>query len=285
MTGTNDPAVMSLTSLKRKEPTMEIQKTFIYRYKDKNGTPLCIYLCDIQTKGKILIMPLTENNSGNVYKLSVTRQYADLDHYKEINKEAVVSALFLNSKPVQVPESDLKYIQEYVIKHYMDRICNNAITNNLSLLLFESIYQFISWKHKKFLLNFQPYERHTTIYENGIYWASLGVNVGSELNKNRPVLIWKKRCNGDDEKDYSYIVIPITSKKKRKHYYMNVPIDINGSQSYLRIEDMRRINIKRITRPILTPEKKLIFIDENKRTEIIEAIQAFYIFENRHKSS
>lgn len=283
--GRNESTVMSMASLKRKEPTMEIQKTYIYRYKDKIETPLCIYLCDIQTKGKILIMPLTENNSGNVYKLSVTRQYADLDNYKEINKEAVISALFLNSKPVQVPESDLKYIQEYIIKNYMDRICSNAVTSNLSLLLFESIYQFISWKHQKFLLNFQPYKRHTTVYENGIYWASLGVNVGSELNKNRPVLIWKKRCNGADEKDYSYIVIPITSKKKRKHYYMNVPIDINGSQSYLRIEDMRRINIKRITRPILTSEKKLIFIDENKRKEIIDAIQKFYIFENRHKSS
>lgn len=264
---------------------MEIQKTYIYRYKDNGETPLCIYLCDIQTKGRILIMPLTENISGNVYTLSVTRQYADLDHYKEINKDAVVSALFLNSKPVQVPESDLKYIQEHVIKHAMDRICNSAVTSNLSLLLFESIYQFISWKHQKFLLNFQPYERRTTVYENGIYWASLGVNIGSELNKNRPVLIWKKRCNGADEKDYSYIVIPITSKKKRKHYYMNVPIDINGCPSYLRIEDMRRINIKRITRPILTSEKKLIFIDESKRKEIIEAIQKFYIFENRHKSS
>jgi len=264
---------------------MELNKTFIYRYKDNGKTPLCIYLCDVQTKGKILIMPLTDDTSGNVYKLSVTRQYADLDQYKEINKENIISALFLNSKPVQIPKSDMKYIQEYIIKHYMNKICSNAVSSNISDILFELIYQFLSWKHQKFLLNFQPYKRSTTIYENGIYWASLGVNVGSELNKNRPVLIWKKRCNGADEKDYSYIVIPITSKKKRKHYYMNVPIDINGNQSYLRIEDMRRINIKRITRPILTSEKKLIFIDDNKRKEVIEAIQKFYIFENRHKSS
>ena len=66
---------------------------------------------------------------------------------------------------------------------------------------------------------------------------------------------------------------------------MNVSIDINGSESFLRIEDMRRINIKRITRPILTSDKKLIFIDEDKRKEILEAIQKFYIFENKHKSS
>lgn len=236
---------------------MELRKTYIYRYKDKQGTPLCIYICDIQTKDRILIMPLTEDSSGNVYKLSVTRQYADLDHYKEISKNTIVSALFLNSKPVKVPDSDLKYIQKYIITSYMDKISNNALASNLSITLFESIYQFLSWKYQKFLLNFQPYSHKTTVYENGIYWASLGVNVGSELNKNRPVLIWKKRCNGADEKDYSYIVIPITSKEKRKQYYMNVPLNINGKQSYLRIEDMRRINIK----------------------------QKFYIFENKHKNS
>lgn len=106
---------------------MELRKTYIYRYKDKQGTPLCIYICDIQTKDRILIMPLTEDSSGNVYKLSVTRQYADLDHYKEISKNTIVSALFLNSKPVKVPDSDLKYIQEYIITSYMDKISNSAL--------------------------------------------------------------------------------------------------------------------------------------------------------------
>ncbi len=264
---------------------MKIQKTYIYRYKDGLETPLCIYLCDIQIKDRILIMPLTEICSGNVYKLSVTRQYADLDNYKEISKDTIISALFLNSKPVRVPESDLKTIQEYIIQKHMLKLSNTAININISTWLFESIYQFINWKYQKFLLNFQPYKRKTTVYENGIYWASLGVNVGSELNKNRPVLIWKKRCNGANEENYSYIIIPITSKQKRKQYYMNVPITINGQPSYLRIEDMRRINIKRITRPILDMENKLIFIDENKRKEIIEAIQKFYIFENKHKTS
>lgn len=264
---------------------MELKKAYIYRYQDKQETPLCIYLCDMQTKGRILIIPLTENASGNVYKLSVTRQYADLDHYKEISKDNIVSVLFLNSKPVKIPDSDLKYIQEYIITSYMEKISRSALASNLSITLFESIYQFLSWKHQKFLLNFQPYSRNTTVYENGIYWASLGVNVGSELNKNRPVLIWKKRCNGSNEKDYSYIVIPITSKEKRKQYYMNVPININNRQSYLRIEDMRRINIRRITRPILDENHNIIFIDENKRKEIIDAIQRFYIFENKHKNS
>ena len=64
---------------------------------------------------------------------------------------------------------------------------------------------------------------------------------------------------------------------------MNVPIDINGTTSYLRIEDIRRINIKRISRPILDDRNAIIFIDDDKRKEIIDAIQRFFIFENKHK--
>lgn len=66
---------------------------------------------------------------------------------------------------------------------------------------------------------------------------------------------------------------------------MNIPIDINGRPCYLRIEDMRRINIKRFTRPILNDNKKILFIDNNKRDEIIDAIKKFYIFENQHKTT
>lgn len=264
---------------------MDIKKNYIYRYREKSGTPLCIYLCDTQTQDRILIIPLTENNTGNVFKLSVTKQYADLDSFKEIHKSNIVSALYLDSKPVRIPTTDAEVIQKYIIQKIMSDISADAQGNNTSLTLFESIYQFVRWKGQKLRMNTQPYVKKTNVYENALYWAALGVNVGSELNKNRPVLIWKKRCNGDDESTYSYIAIPITSKQKNKHYYMNVPIDINGRTCYLRIEDMRRINIRRISRPILDDCKKFIFIDEDKRREINEAIGKFYIFENRHKKS
>ncbi len=264
---------------------MALKKTYIYHYKDGDNTPLCVYLCDTQVKSRILIVPLTSVTSENTYKLSVTNQYADLDHFKEIDRDAVTNPLYLNSSHVRISISDMIILEVYIIKNIMDTICSNAFSVNTSLQLFESVYQFLSWKRQKLLLNFQPYKKKTDIYENGIYWASLGVNIGSELNKNRPVLIWKKRCSGDNEENFSYIIIPITSKEKNKRYYMNVPIDINGTTSYLRIEDMRRINIKRISRPILDDHNAIIFIDDDKRKEIIDAIKRFFIFENKYKKT
>lgn len=264
---------------------LDIKRTYIYRYKDLDNTPLCIYLCNTQAKDRILVVPLTPNPSNTTFKLSVTNQFADLTNYKEIKKSAIISPLFLGSKSVKVPETDLKQIQTFILSDIISKIANDAQINNTSLPLFESIYQFLKWKWQKLLLNVLPYKTKTTVYENAIYWASLGVNVGSELNKNRPVLIWKKRCNGDNEKDFSYIIIPITSKLKSRRYYMNVPISINDRQCYLRIEDMRRINIKRISRPILDDKNNILFIDNDKRKEIITAIEKFFVFDNKHKTT
>lgn len=263
---------------------MNLRKGYIYRYKYNKQEPLCIYLCDTQSKSRILIVPLTEKSDGNVYKLSVTKQYASLDDYKEINTDNITSVLYLNSKPVRVPDTDLHAIQHFILDDIMKKICLDVHSNNVSHLLFETLYQFLKWKWQKLLLNVKEFQRKTNIYENGLYWASLGINVGSELNKSRPVLVWKKRCNGEDEENYSYIVIPITSKEKAKKYYMNVPIVINGRSCYLRIEDMHRINIRRFTRPILD-NNKIIFIENSKRNEIIDAIKKFYIFENQHKTT
>lgn len=263
---------------------MGLRKGYIYRYKYNDQEPLCIYLCDTQSQNRILIVPLTEKDEGNTYKLSVTKQYASLDEYKEITTENIIGVLYLKSTPVRVSDADLHTIQHFILEDIMAKICSDVHSSNTSYLLFEALYQFLKWKQQKLLLNTTAFQKKTTVYENGLYWASLGINVGSELNKSRPVLIWKKRCNGENEENYSYIVIPITSKDKAKKYYMNIPIDINGRPCYLRIEDMRRINIKRITRPILNNNNKILFIDNNKRNEINEAIKKFYIFENQHKS-
>lgn len=264
---------------------MNIQKTFIYRYKKGTSCPLCIYMCDTQAKNKVLIVPLTNISAPNTYKLSVTNQYAALDSYIEILKDDIISPLFIDGKPSNIPISDFNFISECVISDMIQHIQNDAVQNNNSVAMFEGIYQFLKWKWEKLLLNVLPFNKKTTVYENGLYWASLGVNVGSELNKSRPVLIWKKRCNGNNEAAFSYIIIPITSKDKSKKYYMNVPIDVNGRPCYLRIEDMRRINIKRISRPILDNENKIIFIDAKKRNEIMQAIKRFYLFDNMHTNA
>ncbi|MEE1315023.1 MAG: type II toxin-antitoxin system PemK/MazF family toxin [Faecalimonas sp.] len=264
---------------------MDLKKSYIYKYQDGNQTPLCIYLCNTQASQNILVVPLIPVQSAASYKLSVTKQFADIASYKEIKREDIIAPLFLNSTHVKVPDADINYIWNCIISDLFSKTESDAVTPATPFHIFEYLYSFLKWKRQKLNFNISPYKKNTTVYENAVYWANLGVNVGSELNKNRPVLIWKKRCSDKNEANHSFIVIPITSKQKSRKYYMNVPIDINGKVCYLRIEDMRRINIRRISRPILDAGKDLIFIDQKKRTEILNAIQSFYIFNNQHSKS
>ena len=111
---------------------MDLRKGYIYRYTHDKEEPLCIYLCNTQAKNRILIVPLIEKSDGNIYKLSVTKQYADLDHYKEINTKNITSALYLKSKSVRVPDSDLHAIQHFILQNIMEKICSDVHSNNIS---------------------------------------------------------------------------------------------------------------------------------------------------------
>lgn len=272
---------------KNQKKQIMLKVNFIYRYKeDDNNKPLCIFMCNTQTKGKILIVPLTSNYTPNVYKLSTVQQYADLDNFKEIQDDNIIQPLYLQSKPVSISQKEAKDIQSYIINSIIHSISEELETNNIFPHMFQDTYQFLKWKHSKFLMRLKPFKHQTTIYENGLYWAHLGVNVGSELNKNRPVLIWKKRCSSDNISNNSYIVFPITSKTKSKKYWYNIPININGRECFIRLEDMRRINIRRITRPIIDENNKnIIFISNHKREEINRAIEKFYVFKNKYNKA
>lgn len=260
------------------------RRTYIYKYYQENETPLCIYLCNAQAKNKIYIIPLSDIESMNSIKLTTLNKYANISELKEIHKNDLIDPLFLKSTSVKITADEFKQIRDEVIAYMLGSIETVAAISSEDLNTFEGIVQFIEWKHQKLLMNTQPYVGKTIVYENGIYWASLGVNIGSELNKNRPVLIWKNRTGDAREDAYSYIVIPISTQSKNKKYYMNVPITINGRECYIRIEDMRRINIRRISRPLLDDSKKIIFIDKEKRDEVKKAIKRFYIFDNQYHS-
>lgn len=261
---------------------MKTARTYVYKYNYNSNAGLGIYLCDAQAKNRAVIVPLTDFPTEVCHQLTTLNKFADITGLFEAPKDIFYSPLYLHSQAVKINLKDFETITSKVVTYIMSELNNEMCDHTDSLGHFQDIYQFLMWKKQKFAMNVEPYSSKTTIYENGLYWASLGVNVGSELNKDRPVLVWKKRTGGTNESAYSYIVIPISSRSDNAKYYMNVPIDINGKTCYIRTEDMKRINIKRISRPILDENKKIIFIDNEKREEIKKAIEKFYIFDNKH---
>lgn len=100
-----------------------------------------------------------------------------------------------------------------------------------------------------------------------IYVVSYGMNTGSEVNGDRPSIIYKDSQNtfGED-----VIVIPLTSAVREKladKFDVLVGKDENNQlfqDSYARLRQIKAVSLKKIGRPLgkITNEKVMAAIDE-----------------------
>src|SRR3989304_4400407 len=78
---------------------------------------------------------------------------------------------------------------------------------------------FDTWNEKKKALDAGKYQP-PLVSEGEIWWASVGVNIGSEIGGksalfSRPVIILKKLAHG------FYFVIPTTTQKRKGSWYID----------------------------------------------------------------
>ena len=105
--------------------------------------------------------------------------------------------------------------------------------------------------------------------EGEIWWASLGVNVGQEIDgKNesyeRPVLIFKKFS---DELSW---VIPLSSTKKTHKYFY--PIIYQGKPKTLLLLHMKTISSKRLLRFVYRMKEKEFALIKTSVSDILSSI-------------
>lgn len=263
---------------------MKLRKRCIYRFNSENGdTPLCIYIGKSQNKKKHIIVPLVPDNIDNSVALDVVNQYALPFNKRSVDKFDIISPLFVNGGYATVSNEVFKEVCLKIISYKLDLISSHTNNLNESFDDYNKILDFLDWKLQKMKFNTSGSLRNFKAFQNGVYWVNLGYNVGSELNKMRPALIWKKRESNIVASDNSYIVIPITSKKKSKKYISNVEIQLKDRLCYLKLEDMKRVHIDRISMPMLDNDKNIIFIDSDKRIEICQAMQHFYLEDNTYQ--
>ena len=91
---------------------------------------------------------------------------------------------------------------------------------------------------------------HTTAHqppfvsERDLWWASIGENVGSEMNGksdrfSRPVLILKKLAHG------FYLVVPTTTQPRTGSWYVHVRMRDQGE--YVCLNQMRTVDYRRLS--------------------------------------
>ncbi len=103
--------------------------------------------------------------------------------------------------------------------------------------------RFLEWITLKAELHYQN-QKPPHVSEGDIWWASLGENIGREINGKdglfaRPVLIYKKLSH-----DY-YFVIPFTSRNHVGYWF--VPYSYRGKEMTVSLHQARSIDHRRIS--------------------------------------
>ena len=118
----------------------------------------------------------------------------------------------------------------------------NKTEHQLNNPKFNNPIEFAEWTYEKAKINFNTTFPNFPIYNNFIYWCNLGINIGSEQNKLRPVLILRSLKNSP-----ICTILPLTSKRLQDNFSFH--IDLENLNSTVLVEQLRTISKLRFSNP------------------------------------
>lgn len=128
--------------------------------------------------------------------------------------------------------------------------------------------QFAEWTKTKANLRYNAQMPKFPIYNNFIYWCNLGLNIGSEQNKLRPVLVVKTSLNSS-----VCTILPLTSKRLNDDFWFH--IDLEKIDSTVLVEQLRVVSKIRFVNPYRR-KGSLVTISQSDWNKINEQLQSLY---------
>ena len=128
--------------------------------------------------------------------------------------------------------------------------------------------QFSKWTKEKVNLRYNGKLPIFPIYNNFIYWCSLGINIGSEQNKLRPVLILRSSKNSP-----ICTVLPLTTKRLQDDFWFH--IDLEEVDSTVLVEQLKVVSKIRISDPY-RKKGNLVTISPNDWNKINSQLESLY---------
>lgn len=153
----------------------------------------------------------------------------------------------------------------------MNKEINNQFkeTENILSEVDENLgVEYATWTRNKANIKFNKDLPQFPITNNYIYWCDLGINIGSEQNKIRPVIVTKTNRTST-----VCTVIPLTSERINDTRWYH--IDLENQNSTALIEQLRNVSKLRILNP-LRSKGKLVKISESDWKNVNEAIIKYY---------
>lgn len=144
------------------------------------------------------------------------------------------------------------------------------LNNKINYKNIEDI-KYLKWCYDKLLLDSSNIDI-LKLKPGCICWVNFGQNVGSELRKLRPAILWR---SSSDKKMWT--VIPLSSKCYEDKYYFHCDITALP-YSTAKLESMTNFSYKRIREPFFY-NKKIAHLSKNDYTNILLSLKKYYTFE------
>lgn len=263
----------------------------IYKYIKQNGeVGLCVYVCDTDNSNEIIIGCIEEIDNLNNDFIKMNNGLSKvlyLDRYLTLKLDSIIEPLFLRGASASITSEEFQKLTISIYKLLLLKFDNHVINcanKNYKddmlkdITLPERLIKLLTWTNKKVDLKFETCVDNLIIMEHCIYFAYLGTNIGSEINKLRPVVVWRKHENKNNiHKDDCYYVFPISSKPARKFYKHNVPLVIENQQDKIMINQGRILSRQRFVKPFIdTNTNQVMKLSKDELNSIKIAIKSYF---------
>ncbi len=222
-----------------------------------------LILYDISQNHYVGIPVYNENKDNSIYIKSINK-YVVLSEIDDYNRTNIKRCIYIKGKPLKITNKEFDEILLKSKDSFLNYVKDNTNNNPDGI-------SYSKWcKDKLELINKDS--DITNLKVGAIWWVDLGYNVGNELRKLRPAILWRSSSNKK-----MWTAIPLTSKHKDDNYYFHYDLK-DKKLGTARIENLINISANRIREPYFI-KNKIATITKKDNDEILEIIKRYYAFE------
>lgn len=188
-----------------------------------------------------------------------------LEKITDYNRSNIKRCVYIKGKPIKITNKEFNDILLKTKISFLNYVKDN--TNNDP----DGI-SYSKWCKDKLELINKNIEDATSLKVGAIYWVDLGYNIGSELRKLRPAILWRSASNKK-----MWTAIPLTSKHKCDNYYFHYDL-FDENLGTARLENLINISSNRIREPYYI-NNKIAIITKKDNDAILKIIKKYYAFE------
>ena len=208
-------------------------------------------------------VPVYAIDGDNLVYLESIKRYVNVSKIRDYSRAKMIRCIYEKRKPIRVSNADYNKLM-LLCKNHLSFYLDSELKNDVAGVT------YLKWCRDKYILNTGNIESNK-LKQNAIYWINMGYNVGSELRKLRPAILWRSTSDKN-----LWTMIPLTTKRKSDKYYFHYDLECL-TEGTAKIENMINLSSKRIIAPYFSKDK-LAIITNRDYNEIKKIISKYYLF-------